>query len=227
MTIPDTDEEELNREPGTEKDQGNQIRWRSPMVFSIVGIIVIILVAGGVYLKAVRQHTPSEPVASATVTGQVVDEGSPMAWSRFTSTAVGVLLQHPKDWYPHEVTTPSGAIEIIMTAPVDSPNPQTTAPGETLTFQIWRIENNSSETLESWAVKELEGPNPDGPAARQYLTIDGQLALQLQYYDQPSSLTAVDVDQYRYFIAAQSLSAPYANYKNLFQEVTTSIHFTQ
>lgn len=226
MTIPDTDEEELNREPGTEKDRGNQIRWRSPMVFSIVGIIVIILVAGGVYLDVVWQHTDPAPTTSPTMTGQLVNEGSPATWATYVDPQAGISFRHPADWYPHDTQPSPSFHEVFISAPIDNVDPQAPVSGQVLSVTIWQEDNQSGKTLEQWATDAQTDPGSPGPATAKYLNIDGQPALQLMYVDTPASLTAVNIGAHRLVISVSTPTQSYATYSGLIDQFLSTLSLT-
>jgi hypothetical protein len=188
---------------------------RQKRVLAGATLIVLLVICVAVIIELTNrfsdQHSGTATTDSSTTTS-------------YSNPKVGLQIQLPSDWHPHEITTPSGSIQIVTTAPVDNPDPQITISGETLTFTIWNSDNAQEGSLEDWAIQEVQGPG--GPAQRQYVTINGHLALQLEFYDDPVSITAVDVGSKRYFIAAQSLTAPYSQDAPLFQQVTSSIQFS-
>lgn len=146
------------------------------------------------------------------------------SWHTYSSDAVGVSIKYPPQWYPHEVKTPSGSSNIIFSAPVDNPDPQTTLRNQTLAFQLWRVDNTAGEALEDWAARQLL--HPVMTAERHYMTVDNKTALQLEFNDMHSSVTAVNVGNYQYLIAANSFTDTYKSCADLFDEVISSIHFS-
>ena len=106
MTRLETNNQELNREPETEKHQGNYMRWRSPVTLSIVGFVALISLGSLIYLFPVRLiHAP-------TSIEYHIDPKAP--WRRLDNHSV--IVSYPMTW--QATTDAAGVVQVPADDPV-------------------------------------------------------------------------------------------------------------
>jgi hypothetical protein len=209
------------------------MQWRSPKVLVPMGVIALLLVSGAIVF-GVRQRNPSpgsgntnRDAISATVAPSMspyVPTTDVASWTTYTSSALGISLKMPPQWYPHEVEEPNGHT-LFISAPIDTADYQAPHDGQRLAVSVWREDNTHSQSIEDWAVDTLLNPAGSGPAERAYLDVGGTPALQLTFSDDPVSVTAINHETYRYVIQVSSLVGTYTPYQAVIDQFVTNLKF--